>query len=74
MEALHRCQREKCVPAIARLNDPNKTALSFAYKSRQSRLKRLAGRLIKAYLQSVRRMQLNQSCLLLAGFEGTGRS
>jgi alkyldihydroxyacetonephosphate synthase len=74
VEALHRCHREDCVPSMARLNDPNKTALSFAYKRRQSPLKRRIGRLMKSYLQTVRRMDLEQCCLLLTTFEGSEES
>jgi alkyldihydroxyacetonephosphate synthase len=74
VEALHRCHREGCIPAIARLNDAKKTALSFAYKTAQSRLKRQFSRLIKSYLRDVRRLNLEESCLLLAGFEGDEES
>jgi len=74
VQALQRCHREDCVPALARLNDANKTALSFAYKTAQSRLKRQFSRLIKSYLQNVRRMKLEDACLLLAGFEGSDES
>ena len=70
VEALRRCHREGCIPAMARLNDPRKTALSFAYKTAQSPVKQRLGRLIKWGLANVRRMNLQQSCLLLAGFEG----
>lgn len=74
VEALQVCHREDCVPVMARLNDPNKTALSFAYKSAQSPLKRQLSRGIKTYLRTVRRMQLDRCCLLLAGFEGSTES
>ncbi len=70
VEALHRCHREGCVPAMARLNDPQRTALSFAFKSAQGMVQRQAGRLIKSYLKQIRRMDLERSCLLLVSFEG----
>jgi alkyldihydroxyacetonephosphate synthase len=59
---------------MARLNDPHKTALSFAYQSAPSPLKRQVSRVIKSYLRNVRRMKLEQCCLLLAGFEGSEES
>jgi alkyldihydroxyacetonephosphate synthase len=74
IEALRQCHLEGCTPAIARLNDPNKTALSFAYKNAQSHMKRRFSRLVKSYLTTVRRMNLEHCCLLLAGFEGSDES
>ena len=47
-------------PAMARLNDANKTALSFAFKTAQGAAKRGMGRLIKAYLKHIRRMKLER--------------
>ena len=71
VEALHRCHREGCVPSMARLNDPNKTALSFAFKTAQGVAQRQIGRLIKSYLRHVRRMKLDQACLMLVSHEGS---
>lgn len=70
VQALQRCHREGCVPAMARLNDPNKTALSFAFKSAQTTAQRQVGRLIKSYLKHIRRMKLERACLMLVSFEG----
>jgi alkyldihydroxyacetonephosphate synthase len=70
VRALHRCHREECVPSMARLNDPNKTALSFAFKSAQGAAQRYGGRLIKSYLKHVRRMHLREACLMLVSHEG----
>ena len=74
VEALQRCQREGCVPAMARLNDPNKTALSFAFKSAQTTAQRQVGRLIKLYLKHIRRMKLERTCLMLVSYEGSGET
>ena len=71
VRALHRCHREGCVPAMARLNDANKTALSFAFKTAQGAAKRGMGRLIKAYLKHIRRMKLEEACLMLVSHEGS---
>ena len=71
LRALHRCHREGCVPAMARLNDANKTALSFAFKTAQGAAQRQMGRLVKSYLKHIRRMQLDRACLMLVSFEGS---
>ena len=71
LRALHRCHREGCVPAMARLNDPKKTALSFAFKTAQGAAQRQIGRLVKSYLKHIRRMKLDQACLMLVSFEGS---
>jgi alkyldihydroxyacetonephosphate synthase len=71
LRALHRCHREGCVPAMARLNDPKKTALSFAFKTAQGATQRQVGRLVKSYLKHIRRMKLDQACLMLVSFEGS---
>jgi len=73
-QAMFACQRAHCIPVLTRLNDPAKTALSFAYRSRQPYLQHQAGRLVKLYLQKVRRMDLPTACLMIAGFEGDRES
>ena len=72
--AMLACQRAHCVPVLARLNDPAKTALSFAYRARQPYLQHQAARLMKVYLAKVRRMDVSTACLMLAGFEGDRES
>ena len=74
IEALHRCHRQECVPSMARLNDPNKTALSFAFKSAQNAVQRQTGRVIKSYLKHIRRLRLERTCLMLTSHEGTDES
>jgi alkyldihydroxyacetonephosphate synthase len=74
LAAMRECRRAGCVPVLTRLNDPNKTALSFAYRTRQPVWKRQVGKLVKAYIAGVRRIRLEEACLMLAGFEGTPRT
>jgi alkyldihydroxyacetonephosphate synthase len=69
--AMQQCRREGCVPVLTRLNDPNKTALSFAYRKPQPFLKQQLGRVVKSYLKHVRSMNLDRACLMLVGFEGS---
>jgi alkyldihydroxyacetonephosphate synthase len=74
IHAMYRCQRENCVPVLTRLNDPVKTALSFAYRARQPFLRRQAGRLMKLYIEKIRAIDLQKSCLMIVGFEGDKKS
>jgi alkyldihydroxyacetonephosphate synthase len=69
--AMRACQRQGCVPVLARLNDIHKTGLSFAFRSRSSTIKRSLSTVFKAYIRHVRRFDPNRACLMLTGFEGT---
>jgi alkyldihydroxyacetonephosphate synthase len=70
VQAMYRCQRENCIPVLTRLNDPAKTALSFAYRSTQRFLQHQAGRMVKFYTEKIRKMDLKNACLMIVGFEG----
>jgi alkyldihydroxyacetonephosphate synthase len=74
IQAMYRCQRENCIPVLTRLNDPVRTALSFAYRSAQPFLQHQAGRMMKFYIEKIRRMDLQSCCLMLVGFEGDRKS
>jgi len=74
VQAMYRCQRERCVPVLTRLNDPVKTALSFAYRKRQPFLRHQAGRLLKLYIEKIRAIDLQKSCLMIVAFEGDRQS
>jgi alkyldihydroxyacetonephosphate synthase len=73
-QAMLACQRAHCIPVLMRLSDPGKTALSFAFRTRQPFLKHHAGRLIKLYLEKIRGADLSTACLMIAGFEGDAES
>lgn len=73
-QAMLACQRADCVPVLTRLNDPAKTALSFAFRARQPFLKHHAGGLMKLYLRKVRGLDVSTACLMIAGFAGDGES
>lgn len=73
IEAIYECVRRECVPAMVRLNDPDKTALSLAFRSPSSGLSQLARSVFKTYLRA-RRFDLPQACLMLAAFEGNQKS
>jgi alkyldihydroxyacetonephosphate synthase len=74
VQAMYRCQRENCIPVLTRLNDPAKTALSFAYRSTQPFLQHQAGRVVRFYIEKIRRMDLESACLMIVGFEGDHKS
>lgn len=69
IEAMRECVRQECMPAMVRLNDPDKTALSFAFRPPSSRISQLSAGLFKSYLR-VKGFPLPRACLMLAAFEG----
>lgn len=68
--AVYECARKGISPAITRLNDEVKTALSFAFKTKGHWLKELIGKAFKFYLKTVKRFDLEQSSLLIIALEG----
>lgn len=73
VEAIYECVRHECVPAMVRLNDPDKTALSLAFRPPSSRLSDLAGSVFKTYLRA-RGFEAPRTCLMLTAFEGNQKS
>jgi alkyldihydroxyacetonephosphate synthase len=71
IEAMRECVRQECMPAMVRLNDPDKTALSMAFRPPASDFSKAAGSLFKNYLR-VKRFSLPRACLMLTAFEGNG--
>jgi alkyldihydroxyacetonephosphate synthase len=69
--AMRECFVQECAPSMARLNDPYKTALSMAFKKRQTPLEKLLSGVMKAYLGKIRKFDGATSCLMLTGYEGT---
>jgi alkyldihydroxyacetonephosphate synthase len=70
VEAMHECVRQECMPAMVRLHDPDKTALSLAFRPPASRFSKIAGNLFKRYL-SIKGFPLPRACLMLSALEGT---
>jgi alkyldihydroxyacetonephosphate synthase len=68
--AMHECVRKECVPSMLRLSDPDKTALSLAFKPPSSRLSQAASRVMKGYLR-VKGFDFARTCLMLTTFEGS---
>jgi alkyldihydroxyacetonephosphate synthase len=71
LQAMRECVRKECMPSMVRLNDPDKTALSLAFKPPSSRLSQAASKIFKRYLQ-VKGFDLPRACLMLTSFEGRG--
>jgi alkyldihydroxyacetonephosphate synthase len=71
IEAMHECVRRECVPAMMRLNDPDKTALSLAFRPPSSHLSTFAGNLFKSYLR-IKGFAQTKTCLMLTAIEGSG--
>jgi len=70
IEAMHECVRQECMPAMVRLNDPDKTALSLAFRPPASRFSEAVSALFKGYLH-VKGFALPRACLMLTAFEGS---
>jgi alkyldihydroxyacetonephosphate synthase len=70
IEAMHECVRRECVPSMLRLSDPDKTALSLAFKPPSSRLSQAASKVMKGYLRA-KGFDFARACLMLTTFEGS---
>lgn len=71
-EAIYECVKQECLPAMVRLNDPDKTALSLAFRPPSSGLGKIAGSLFKSYLRT-KGFAPPRTCLMLTAFEGNAR-
>jgi alkyldihydroxyacetonephosphate synthase len=67
--AMRECVRRECMPSMVRLNDPDKTALSLAFKPPSSRVSQVVSNIFKGYLRA-RGFDLRRACLMLTAFEG----
>lgn len=70
IEAMFECVSQECMPAMARLNDPDKTALSLAFRPPASGFTKIAGDLFKTYLRA-KGFGQPRTCLMLTAFEGS---
>jgi alkyldihydroxyacetonephosphate synthase len=69
IEAMHECVRKECVPSMLRLSDPDKTALSLAFKPPSSGLSQAVTKIMKGYLKA--KGFDSRACLMLTTFEGS---
>jgi len=70
IEAMHECVRKECVPSMLRLSDPDKTALSLAFKPPSSGLSQAVSKVMKSYLKA-KGFDFARACLMLTTFEGS---
>ena len=70
IQAMHECVERECMPAMVRLNDPDKTALSLAFRPPPSRLSNVMSGIFKGYLH-LRGLASFRACLMLTAFEGS---
>jgi len=70
VKAVNMCVEKECPPMITRLNDPGKTALSFAYKTPSTGIKVHLSKLVKAYIKYVKKFESGKLCLMICAFEG----
>ena len=68
--AIYECVEKHTAPVVTRLNDPGKTALSLAYRTKSSPIKSLLGNIVKWYLKNIKKFDFSKSCLMLNVFEG----
>jgi alkyldihydroxyacetonephosphate synthase len=68
--AIYECGLQNVMPSMTRLNDADKTALSFAYKTKDSFFHAILSKVIKFYLKKMKKFKFEQACLTLVGFEG----
>jgi alkyldihydroxyacetonephosphate synthase len=69
LQAMRECVRRECMPSMVRLNDPDKTALSVAFKPPASRASQAVNKVFKGYLRA-KGFDLLRACLMLTAFEG----
>lgn len=72
IEAMYECVTRECMPAMVRLNDPDKTALSLAFRPPATAFNKIASSLFKTYLR-VKGFAQPRACLMLTAFEGSSR-
>lgn len=70
IESLREIARNRLSPVMIRLNDPEKTGLTFAFKERQSRTSRLFARAVQKGIKTFTRVDPATCCLAMVGFEG----
>lgn len=68
--AIYECERSHNMPDVSRLNDPDKTQLSFAFKTKEPWFNNFIASLFKLYLKRIKKFDLSKACLMIVGFEG----
>jgi len=74
LDAIHECHRGACMPTVTRLNDPKKTALSFAFKHPKTGIKDKIAKAFKWYIGNIKKIDFDQCCLMVVKYEGTPKA
>ncbi|HTS10977.1 MAG TPA: FAD-binding oxidoreductase [Candidatus Limnocylindrales bacterium] len=69
VHAIRECVSRECMPSMVRLNDPDKTALSVAFKRPSSPLSQAVSKAFKTALR-FKGFDMPRACLMLVAFEG----
>lgn len=69
VRALKQCTREDVLPVMSRLNDPNKTKMSLAFKKKADSFETAIKTLFKLYASHLRKIDFNKAALMLCSFE-----
>lgn len=70
VEAVYQASLQGVAPSMTRLNDADKSSLSFAYKTKSSFIKTLLTKAMLFYLKKFKKIDFDNVCLMLVGFEG----
>jgi len=70
VDAMYEASLHNATPSMTRLNDADKTSLSFAFKSKSSFFQTVLAKLMKLYLKKIKKLDFDKICLMLVAFEG----
>lgn len=69
--ALRQAAHDRILPVVTRLNDTNKTSLSFAFKEDEKGYNKYIAKFFKKILEFKYKINWSQSCLLITKFEAS---
>jgi len=74
MEFMRRCHELDVAPSTMRLSNADETLLGSSLKPPAEGLEKVITPLVKTYLKRIRGFDLSETCLLILGWEGQGKS
>jgi alkyldihydroxyacetonephosphate synthase len=70
LQAVKQCAHDDTLPYTMRLQDAAETQLAFSFKPEQKGLSHRLEKIFKLYIGAVKRINFNDCCLMVLGFEG----
>lgn len=70
IKAMYEASIQNVMPSMSRLNDADKTSLSFAYKTKSPFFQTVLAKIMKLYLKMIKKLDFDKVCLMLVAFEG----